>query len=256
MKKLFLLLAFLVAVTMADLGWTAPVGNLASPKLLSSKWLQSEESSIKAGGEIDLVLDGKLEGMDDTELNFYSAKIGLTLADKVDVYGILGAADGEYEETYDSTKVSWETETEFAWGMGCTVLLHEFENGIILGFDGKYRITEPDVDRLIVGGTTYDIPSGSVTNVSIEHEEWQVALGLAKQFGMFIPYGGVKYSDAEATMRSTVSGTTYSSEGVNRADNVGIFVGCDIVSSENILLNAEGRFIDEEAVSFAATIKF
>jgi len=257
MKKfIFFGLLFLLLTIVSNLSLAAPVGNPASPKLLTGKWVDSEDYSIKAGAEADIVLDGKLKEMDDVESSFYLGKLSVTLANKVDLYGMLGAAYGEYEETYGSDIVKYETETDIAWGIGSTVLLYESDNGIMVGMDTKYRSLEADLDKIIVNGTTYDIPSGDVTDASIEYMDWQVALGAAYALDMFVPYGGVKYSDVDAKLKTTVSGTTYESDSVEREDNFGIFVGCDILPLENLSLNVEGRFIDEEAVNFGGTLKF
>jgi hypothetical protein len=72
-------------------------------------------------------------------------------------------------------------------------------------------------------------------------------LGVTKELDRFIPYVGVKYSDAKLT----------SGEPKEVADeNVGVFVGTDFSITDSLVLNVEGRFVDETAVSFGVTYEF
>ena len=254
MKRLWtlgLVTIFLFAYSVAS---AAPVGNPAKPIL------EKGDTPFKVGTELDFVTERDLDvsGEDVTieKLNWYAGKISYTMADRVDLYTLLGAANGEFSEKYSGVDLKYETETAFAWGLGATVLLKEFNNGIRLGIDGRYRQVEPDIDKLILNNVEYTIPSGSITNVSAEYKEWQVALGISKELGQFVPYGGIKYNDVEASVKATISGTTYKTDDINSDGVVGIFVGCDFLPTKNLSIGVEGRFIDETAFTVSANYRF
>ena len=256
MKKLLVLLivgcylGIIVPVVSA-----APVGNPAKPVL------EKGDMPLKVSAELDFVTERELDASCEIDkLNWYGAKISYTLEEKVDLYCLLGAAEGEFSEK-NGNDVVYETETEFAWGLGATALLYEFENGIKLGLDGKYRRVEPSVDKVTVDGTEYSLPSGLVTNIEVEYSEWQIALGVSKEFetvefGKFIPYGGIKYSDVETTMKLTIPGLTIVSDDINSDDVFGIFIGCDYLPTDNVSIGIEGRFIDETAFTVSVNYKF
>ena len=148
MKKLWILglvTIFLFAYSVAS---AAPVGNPAKPIL------EKGNTPFKVGTELDFVtqrdLDVSGEDVAIEKLNWYGAKMSYVLADRVEPYVLLGAANGEFSEKYSGVDLKYETETAFAWGLGATVLLKEFNNGIRLGIDGKYRQVELDVDKVIL----------------------------------------------------------------------------------------------------------
>ncbi|PIV11967.1 MAG: hypothetical protein COZ98_05450 [Candidatus Omnitrophica bacterium CG_4_8_14_3_um_filter_43_15] len=171
-------------------------------------------------------------------------------------YVLLGAANGEFSEKYSGVDLKYETETAFAWGLGATVLLKEFNNGIRIGIDGRYRQVEPDIDKLTLNSVSYSPGDVGISNLSAKYKEWQVALGISKEFGQFVPYGGIKYNDVEASMKATILGTTYKTDDINSDGVVGIFVGCDFLPTKNLSIGVEGRFIDETAFTVSANYRF
>lgn len=262
MKFLILTLIMIFAVSVA---YAAPVGNPATPVMLKSGLLTKEEESqfgFVIGPEFDFVNDRNIKNqVGDTKVRFYGGKAGVVIADRAFVYGILGACQIEQEFTVLGSKVEWETETEFAWGVGTTVLLYEttidlMGNGILrLGVDGKFRYSNPDVEEITIDGTVYKLSDAGVSNVNLELKEWQVALGISYQIDRFLPYIGVKYSDVDGEAKGTYSGTTYK-ENLKADDNIGIFVGTDILITDSMSVNVEGRFIDEQALTVGALIRF
>lgn len=251
MKKILILGIAVLFWSICSQGNAAPVGNPAKSLLTKGEY------PIKVGTELDFVIERELDvsGVD-VEIeafNWYMSKISYTMADKVDLYCLLGGASGEFSEKYSGVDLKYETEGAFAWGLGATFLLNEFENGIRLGLDGRYRQVEPDIDEVILNNV--DV-SSIITSGSIEYKEWQVALGISKEFEQFVPYGGIKYTDVEASMKATILGTTYKTDDINSDGVFGIFIGCDFLPTENISIGVEGRFIDETAVTVAATYHF
>jgi len=230
----------------------APVGNPASPVLLES------DTPFKIGAEVDFVNGRELDVSGESveiEVRFYTGKLSYTIADRIDVYAFFGVIDeAEVDEEVDDNNYKYLFDEDFAWGIGATVLIYELENGIKLGVDAKYRTAEVDLTELDINGTRYGI--ADISDIQGDFDEWQVALGITKQFGKFIPYGGVKYSDVEVQAKGTVLGTVYQTAEVNSENIFGIFIGCNILPMDNLSLNIEGRFIDETAFSAGLTYRF
>lgn len=234
--------------------FAAPIGNPAKPVL------EKGDTPFKVGVELDFVterdLDVSGEDVAIEKLNWHAAKISYVLADRVEPYVLLAAANAEFSEKWSGVDLKYETETAFAWGLGATVLLKEFDNGIRVGIDGRYRQAEPDIDKAILNGVSYSPGDFGVSNSSAEYSEWQVALGISKELGQFVPYGGIKYNDVETSVKATISGTTYKTDDTNSDGVFGIFVGCDFVPTENFSIGVEGRFIDETAFTVSSTLRF
>ncbi len=237
--------------------YAAPVGNLAEPKMLEEGIFISEDGlvSVRAGYQGDFVFDRRLKDLDDAEINTNAGTVTLNINKKIDVYGIFGATDGTFEETYGSTKVKYETDTAFSWGVGAKAILFEHKDTVI-GLDGKYFNAEPDLDKVTINGVSYDKASLGITDAKVEYDEYQIALGVAQKINMFVPYGGVKYSRAKGKATVTYSGTKYESDDAKNKDDIGLFIGCSILPLKNISLNVEGRFLDEEALMVSGQIRF
>ena len=146
MKKLYLVRLAILYFFIYSIAIAAPVGNPAKPIL------EKGDTPFKVGAELDFVterdLDVSEEDVTIEELNWYGGKISYVLADKVEPYVFLGAAGGEFTEKYTGVDLTYETENDFAWGVGATVLLYEFENGLRLGLDSKYRRVEQILIKL------------------------------------------------------------------------------------------------------------
>jgi len=254
MKKLCLLGLVTIFLSAYSVANAAPIGNPAKPIL------EKGDTPFKVGTELDFVTERDLDVSDEDvtveNLNWYAGKISYALADRVEPYVLLGAANGEFSEKYSGVDLKYETETAFAWGLGATVLLKEFNNGIRLGIDGRYRQVEPDIDEITLNGVSYSPGDAGISSLSAEYKEWQVALGISKEIGQFVPYGGIKYNDVEASLKATISGTTYTTDDINSDGVVGIFVGCDFLPTENLSIGVEGRFIDETAFTVSANYRF
>jgi hypothetical protein len=257
-----------VVVTFATAVIAAPVGNIARPAMLKSAWIAKAGDDVQIGvtaeGEFDLTFDRNVDGSnDEMELWFTGGKLGLIYMDKFMVDGFLGSAYYEEEDQSQGSTFKVESELDFAWGVGVTLIIYEdtiiqLNDGILrIGASGRYRQTELDIDKVIVDGTEYSLPHGALSNMNLEYEDWQVALGASLEWNeLFVPYGGVKYSTFNTTAQATVSGTTYSFSDVEPDSNIGIFIGTDIRVFDSLSFNVEGRFIDETALSAGGMLRF
>ncbi len=266
---LFVCLALIVGVTAA---FAAPVGNIAIPSKGMLKRgvvvedVEDSQFSLVIGPEVDVILDRKLEGrIGDNEFNFFGAKIGATVANRGLVYTLLGLGDAKQEFTVSGSSVEFDTDTEFIWGAGGTVIVWEYEpfdasmdeHMLRIGVDLRYRRINLDIEKLTVGGTTYE-ESGEasvLSSASYEANEWQIASAVSYQFNNFLPYIGLKYSDIDGDAKALVSGTEYKHD-FDPEYQIGIFLGMDLTIGDSASLNVEGRFIDEEALTLGASVRF
>lgn len=220
----------------------APIGNPA-------KVFKGEEKVFSVGYEGDFVFDRDLEDDSEIETNSHTARIGYTLKDMAEAYVVLGAIDGKIKGNEAGTDYEVESSQGFLWGIGGTLPIHEFENGVRVGAAGKYRRSNPDIDKVSVGEV-----SVALSDSDLVYQDWVVALGAAYPLEWGAPYIGVKYSDVSLS-DFTIAGTTIDDD--LQSDNVvGIFVGLDLNVKESVKLNVEGRFIDETALTVQADIKF
>ena len=271
MKKLIALAICLGFILSVSAAYAAPVGNIAAPSLLKKGFIVDDDKSdwgVIAGSETDLNWNMNLKKQkEDTEYYFYGGKIGLLLMDRFIPYAILGVAEAK-KQTYDVVcsddkehKIQWQTDYDFVWGVGGTAMLYETAPGEVgegilnVGVDGRYRQSHLDVDGVVIDDQQYKSGDGYLTSTEFKLEQWQIALAVAYQYKQIVPYVGVKYSDAsgEATVTTNDGSGKYKFE---NEDKVGIFVGGDIIINDSMTVNAEGRFIDETALSLGGTVRF
>lgn len=266
MKRSGVLFICLVFILSTGIAYAAPVGNIAMPKALKKGLIiKGEESQfgIVLGPEVDYNFNRDVKDQeDDTEYKFLGSKAGVVLGDRAILYGICGLADAEWKLKVSSNEVKWETDSDLTWGVGGTLIIYAKEiivreKGLLMiGIDGRWRRSELDVDTVILNGRTYPLSGPYVTSTKFKCDEWQVALELAyHQADNFIPYAGVKYSDMNGEASATIVGTKYDKD-LGAEDKIGIFAGCDVLIADSISVYAEGRFVDETALSAGATIRF
>jgi hypothetical protein len=244
-----------------------PVGNIAEPAILKKGLIFKDEKSsfgIAVAPEADVVLDRNLKDQKkDTQYWFYGGRAGIIITDKAFLYGICGAANAKQEfKNISGSVVRWDTDLDLSWGAGATLIVYEKEITIRdksilrVGLDGRFRQSDLDVDKVIRDGVEYKKSDNTVTTTKFNYQEWQAALAISYIFNdRIIPYVGVKYSDVTGKAKAIISGTEYS-KNFKPQDNVGVFVGGDVVMGDSFSLYVEGRFIDETAVSAGGTIRF
>jgi len=256
----------LLTVAVAD---AAPVGNPAKPAILKHGIFLGEketEFAFAMDPEVDLVFDRRLDDQDgDTEYSFYGSKAGIVLWNKAYIYGIAGVANAEQKFNINGNRLTWDTDHNFTWGAGATLVVYEKpvrirEQAMLrIGVDGRYRHSELDVDNVVLNGTSFVPAEGSsgssLTSAGFDYNEWQAAVGVSVQFENLVPYAGVKYSEADGHAKATFTTAEYK-EDFGADDNFGAFVGADFIVNDSITIYAEGRFIDETAFSGGGTIRF
>ena len=266
---LFVCLVLIVSVTAA---FAAPVGNIAIPskgmlkKGIVVQDLDEGQFSVVMGPEVDFIFDRKLEGrIGDNEFTFGGAKTGVTIANRALVYVLLGAGEAEQEFSVSGRAVKYDCDTGFVWGVGGSVIAWEYEPFVAsmdehvlrIGVDVRYRRIDLDVEEVAIDGTKYKKSETDPTlaDAIYEANEWQIAPVVSYQFNNIVPYFGLKYSNVDGDAKASVSGTEYKQD--LEADYVvGIFLGIDITLGDSVSFNVEGRFIDEEALTLSANVRF
>jgi opacity protein-like surface antigen len=224
--------------------------------------LTSQDVSYSEGSaELSGTLKYKVKDLGRTML-----KIGWQMSKNLNVYAKLGVTNsggklvstvsGDWTDGIDNGTFSGKEEDKsnsaFCGGMGLKLIVPLKDNWII-GADAQYLAHKNDFsgeatlsvyDDLgnLLGKDTMET-SGTATIY-----EWHIAPFVAKSFGKFVPYAGIKYSD----MLVKPDGM----ETIKAKNNLGGFVGANFNLSKNFTLNLEGRFADESAMSMAAVFNF
>ena len=224
--------------------------------------LQNQDVSYFEGpAELSGVLKYQVKDLGRTML-----KIGWQMSKYLNVYAKLGVTnsggklssnvsgdwtDGINNGTFDG-KEEDKGNSAFAGGMGLNLTVPLKDNWII-GADAQYLAHQNDFSGKATMRVYDDLGNllgeeTGATGGTATICEWHVAPFVAKAFGKFVPYVGVKYSDMQVTPEG---GDTLKAK-----NNLGGFVGADFNLTKNFTLNLEGRFADESAMSMAAVFNF
>ena len=225
--------------------------------LLAKDW--SENVDLSVSYFYDNVFKRELaKNAGKVDFNTMGGKITLSLLNKFDIYAMLGELMSPEWKDILGLDVKSSLQDKFMWGVGANAIIYEWEQqGIAIFGDGNYRrATGIDYDSVTVNGITYSKSQLTGTSASARWEEWQFALGVSKKFKYFIPYAGVKYSDVRAAAKVTASGTTYDLGTASSKSKVGPFVGVSIIPTKGVSIDVCGRFVDEQAISVGATVRF
>lgn len=178
------------------------------------------------------------------------------LFDFLEVYVKLGGAGFKFrtdiEDQFGSPvgDAVIHTKMGFAYGGGLKAT-YEFKDGsvkgLIIGADAQYLRHTQRYHAM----TLDDVGPGSASG-EVTLQEWQIGPFVGYRIMNFLPYVGVKYSDVRLKFSGGGENTRFRAE-----DHFGGFVGLtyDIVPLK-MMLNVEGRFIDETGISCNVIYKF
>lgn len=246
--------------------WSAPVGNPVSPDLIEKGVFTPCDSSFnfRLGYEGDFVSDGRMKQNSGERVDFFeqytnSAIATLNLLDRVDLYGVLGSSvirsNWRFELFSDETihRIKIKTDADFLWAVGGRAILYQWWN-TFLGFGGRYSFCNYHNRELSSDGEQYPVES-----THLIWKQWQLNLDLSYKIHLFTPYIGVKYSQQEAKIGDfsvPISSNGLGSNQLVNRDPVGFYLGCGLCSGKYLMINLEGRLIDEEAISLTADLRF
>lgn len=255
----FFVLCFATAI------YAAPVGLTSEADATKGELWSDNNIALNAGVIVDSVTERRVDiDSGEFEMDAYLARIGLSFMDRLNVYIDLGMASGmEYTYVLKGETYQDKFEDELMWGIGGSAMLYRWDNGFEVGVNASYRTAEMNFDETTIGGN-YNVKRETMSSViDGDFSEWQGALELAWKHDIFTPYAGVKYSDVEVDSEYTLSGIVRSAKGRNASQNVGVFVGLALTPkmdsdllAERLMINVEGRFVDEEAINVSASYKF
>ncbi|MGD2168962.1 MAG: hypothetical protein PVI40_01810 [Chlamydiota bacterium] len=249
--------------------FSTPINNPALPAFINSGVFFSSKNpvNVRAGYEGNFISDARLKQtsgssgrVDDFKVNVNSGIITFNIMDWVDLFGTLGS--GRIKTDWRITppgggnfRIETETRYKFSWSSGAKLLIYKWENTAI-GISGRYFSTIPELSWLTIDGEPV-----SVDDATLRYKEWQIELGISHRVGIFVPYAGIKYSDAFARIRNLSQNIDISDDGSNninmkRKDHVGAFLGVTLTNGEKFLLNIEARLADEEAGTVSGEIRF
>lgn len=240
--------------------FAAPVGIPNKLKSLSSMTdISNGELDFHQGFEFDF-MSKDLDKYDaELDVNFYKAKLGVTIADNYDIILGIGTSDeAEYSES-DGSYVN-PMDDDIVYSLGLSAIITEFEDsGLSLYAAYNYlNYSNVSFEREFTrnGGKA---SWSSWVDIDADYVEWQLALGIAKSVefelgdtaAIWVPYAGFKYSDAELEINSNIASTAT----LDADENFGVFLGSSLTLNENISFDIEGRLGDEQSINFGFQVK-
>jgi hypothetical protein len=183
-------------------------------------------------------------------------QVGYGLFDFLEVYVKLGGAGFKFRTDIEDTlgnptgDAVVHTKMGFAYGGGVKAA-YEFKDGpvkgLLIGADAQYLRHKQRYHAMINSVTGPDDDCGNVTL-----QEWQIGPFVGYKIMNFLPYVGMKYSDVRLKFSGGLDNTKFRAD-----DHFGGFVGLtyDIVPRK-LMLNVEGRFIDETGINCNVIYKF
>ncbi|MDP8229899.1 MAG: hypothetical protein P9L93_02220 [Candidatus Gorgyraea atricola] len=265
MRMVKYLLAVLFVVGFAATVCAAPVGLTSEADAVEGELWADNNIGLSVGVVYDAVQERRIDvDSGDFEMQAVMARIGLSMLDRFNLYVDIGeASDMELDYTILGEKHTVKYDSEAIIGVGASALIYRWDNGFEIGANASYRTTDLAVNDVTVDSRVYT--TTELTNVTnSDYEEIQGAVELAWKNGVFAPYVGLKFSDVELGSDYTIAPQQYSdSKGKGSDRNLGGFVGLTITpkieatpQSEQLSINIEGRFIDEEALNVGISYKF
>jgi len=258
------LLAILLVFGFAATAYGAPVGLISDADTTTSELWPDYDAELSMGIVADILTKRSID-IDSGEfgMNALSGRIGVSILKKWQIYIDAGTTmDMEYEYVIKGEKYQAEFDDTFIWSIGTSALVCKWDNGLEIGINGSYRRADMELDKVTIESNSYTRKDMDVVSDGY-FEEYQGALEIAWKTDHFTPYIGVKYSEVEVDCIFTTGGAQRDASQKNASENVGAFVGLTInpslevlPKSEQLTINLEGRFIDEEAFTGSLCYKF
>ncbi|MEA1936393.1 MAG: outer membrane beta-barrel protein [Thermodesulfobacteriota bacterium] len=226
-------------------------GTLGEPKTVG-------KNKFRVGIDYQYIFDKDMEyksgakasdTISDVEIDYLHrafAKFSYGIVDNVEIYGLLGVADGEVKlkslDTDPGGKLyncDFDTDSTFAYGAGFK-FSYSYDENWVLGIDAHYIRHKGDYSGKCAAGGDTSLSTGDMT-----FQEWQVMPSVGYKISKFTPYLGFGYTDMRIKVEENGGNTTkYEAD-----DNVGVVCGVAYEPYKNLSFGVEGRFVDETAMS-------
>ncbi|HEY4831769.1 MAG TPA: hypothetical protein VIH61_04325, partial [Waddliaceae bacterium] len=220
--------------------------------------------------KVDEEGNGHGEAIKTTEIFTNAGYLALNIAEKIDLFGTLGAS----RISITTNEASWvlagnaegrlDWETMFSWSVGARAILYE-KRRVLIGIEGQYFQTHPDL-------TTYVSFSDGMYNYfnednSMTYKEWQVGTGISYDLRCcypnlsLTPYAAVKWGRSRFhtdNFTFTKTDTTEALTIFNLKTNKlwGFALGVSTVFCDKLSFTAEGRWADEKAFYLNGNFRF
>ncbi len=181
----------------------------------------------------------------DTEALHYLGTVKYGLSERLTLFGRAGSSDLTIygQELYPHS-------SDMGWGGGFNfVLLEDLSMNLKMLGGAQYYTYEPDPAE----GRSFDWQEWDASMAVLIVNRIDARRPLIEPFALTQTsfYAGGRYSDARVDWtRGADSGT------LKAEDNLGYFVGIDLVFNDNYAFSLEGRFRDERAYTAAISFKF
>jgi len=240
-------------------------GNPAQPSLICQGVAREKSGSISVRLSFldDYVYAEHLRGQFDTVLDMekppvmkMSTEAGvftMNFCNRLDLYGICGSSRLQMDQEIFGRR-------QFAWGIGAKTIIYTLDC-FRVGCDLKYFTTTQDPIYLVSSG----IPLNVVSDLDLKYREYQAALGLSYQSGIFCPYilGTYLNSKIDPTTHQFLVRMPGSDELIEptirsfvNAVSWGMSVGATLVMGKQGILSVESRFLNQNGIDACLEIRF
>ena len=224
--------------------------------------------SLRAGFRGDYVFDRKLTLTADQSIMITSTTsimsnegvLTFNLWDRLDIYGLVGAANSSNSGVYSVPPLSpflvGAESAQTIWGVGARATLLEYNFGCCgtsyVGADINYEsIGSSNTNNVTINHAP--VPSTSPIAVnSVNYKELQVSLQVGHKIAMLTPYIAAKWSNAGYGISDRI-GNRYLR---NTGNHWGYAVGVLLIDAGRMSVTAEARFIDEKAMTIMGEFRF
>lgn len=241
-------------------------GNPSFPMMPEQSLFFSREEwfGVKVGYQVDGVYDRRLrmvhrhadqrKRVQEYESISNQGVLTFNFNDRVELFGNAGVMSFDLDQRpFENAKVSYDSQTHFAWGVGGRAIL-AYWGDLQIAFAAAYLQSNLPFASVKVNGKSY-----SKNGAKAEFREWQVGAGVSYRFHWFVPYVGLDFSDFRMKIESLRSlNFLFDRNHVvfKEVYPLGLFLGFGLSPDKGINVNFEARFINENAVSASLDFKF
>lgn len=267
MKKF---LGLLAAVSSCFSLFALPVGNPAEPDMLSTGLFTRDRgdcAGMRFGYRGDFVANKYLKfNESEDHVDFYTTGTNaitatLNLWNRLDLFGLIGETDVHFDTSTSFGgllgEVIVQSDRQLSYGWGAKWIIWNC-GSTALSIEGQYQNFRANLRQATLLVPALDEPVIIITETHafrVTYHEYQFSLGISHRIGHLVPYVAVKYSNEIAELRDHTKITNFNVKMKNRR-KFGLAIGISLFEACGIEITAEGRFINEEALSIIGQFRF
>lgn len=187
------------------------------------------------------------------QISTYAGQLTCNFARRLDLYGLVGSSRMQIDEEIF-------TKRALSWGTGLKLIILQ-SGDWYLGTDFKYFQTNQKPRYFIIDGQPYNV----VNRYLLNYKEYQVAVGVAYQISVCVPYCNVTYLETtmEPVPRKVLVRLPDVDEKVDfptaRMENEnkwGAALGLTFLDNKRFTFSVEWRLVNQYAVDWNFDIRF